>query len=87
MSQVIAKTFVPPAASIKDTFTEAYVPKVASSWVYGTFHQNNPLYINMVRHGSVDASAPQANQGQSVSYNFFIFRFGPKQQRLEKKKN
>jgi len=24
------------------------VPKAATSWGYGTFHQNNPLYINMV---------------------------------------
>jgi hypothetical protein len=29
---------------------------VPSSWGYGTFHQNNPLYINMVKQGAAPAS-------------------------------
>jgi hypothetical protein len=28
---------------------------VPTSWSYGTFHQNNPVYINLVKAG---ASAP-----------------------------
>ena len=32
--------------TIQQAAPEAMVP---SSWGYGTFHQNNPVYINMVR--------------------------------------
>ena len=42
------------------------VPKAATSWSYGTFHQNNPLYINMVTSpantvSSVPMSAPDVS--------------------------
>ena len=36
--------------------------KVPTSWDYGTFHQNNPVYINMVR-----AADPHS---EPVSYSF-----------------
>ena len=29
---------------------------VPSSWNYGTFHQNNPVYINMVRAADPNVS-------------------------------
>jgi hypothetical protein len=39
---------------------------VPTSWTYGTFHQNNPVYINLVKQ---QASTPQAGQHQVSSKN------------------
>jgi hypothetical protein len=35
-----------PLEVLQQVQPEALVP---SSWSYGTFHQNNPVYINMVK--------------------------------------
>jgi hypothetical protein len=43
---------------IQEALPQAMVP---SSWGYGTFHQNNPLYINMVK-----GSTPAATLSQST---------------------
>lgn len=52
-----------------DTMAEV-VPKAATSWGYGTFHQNNPLYINMINSPANAATAmPQAGHGVSDSRN------------------
>jgi hypothetical protein len=34
---------------------------VPSSWNYGTFHQNNPVYINMVRAADTQVCSFQAH--------------------------
>jgi len=44
--------------TIQQVIPQAMVP---SSWGYGTFHQNNPLYINMVK-----ASGPTPTQSSST---------------------
>ena len=50
-----------PIDSIQHVIPQAMVP---SSWGYGTFHQNNPLYINIVK-----GSVPSASHSIStVSY-------------------